>query len=260
MQNQILTIRDSLLSGVTTFFNFLPTLIGALFVLFVGWVIAKGVSSLLERALRSAKLDQASMRTGLDRYLVGPYGTFHASHGIAVLAKWFILLIFVQAAANLMSMPQVTLIINSILFFIPNLAVALLMVVGGAYLGNFTSSIVFQAMSRANVARPDLFALLTRYTIVGFALIAALNHVGVAVIVVNTLLIGLVASVSLALGLAFGLGGQGVASEVTRTFYEQNKSGRFKSIPGGQSGMGNEMNSSRESMPQIHSEQTKKPA
>ena len=56
--------------------------------------------------------------------------------------------IFLQAAANLLHMPQITAILNSIIYFIPNLAVALLIIVAGAYLGNFCASLVFEAVTK----------------------------------------------------------------------------------------------------------------
>jgi hypothetical protein len=52
--------------------------------------------------------------------------------------------------------------------------------------------------------------------VIAFAIIAAMNQVHVAAVVVNTLYIGLVAAVALALGLAFGLGGKDTAAQLTQ--------------------------------------------
>jgi hypothetical protein len=236
MPTQVLTIRDSLISGFTTFINFIPLLIGALILLVIGWYIAKLVGAVVERILARLKLDHVADRTHFSQLLTGPEGRFTASHGIGVLAKWFVFLIFVQAAANVLAMPQVTAIINNILLFIPNLAVAFVILIVGAYLARFLSGLVRGAVTRTTGVRPELFALITEYAVMGFAVIAALNHVGIAVILVNTLYIGLVASLALALGLAFGLGGQGVASELTRSWYEQGRAARLKSVSTGTSG------------------------
>ena len=228
MPTQITTVSDSLLSALTTFMNFVPTLIGAIIVIAIGWLVSGLVARLIQRLLHVARLDQLSTKAGVDRFLIGPAGYFSASRGVAVLAKWFIRLVFVQAAANLLNMPQVTAIINSILLFIPNLAVALVILVIGAYAAQFVSGLVRESVSKAGVANSKFFGLLARYAIIGFAVIAALDHIGVAVTLVNTLFIGLVASISLAIGLAFGLGGQGVASEMARTWYEHGKTASSK--------------------------------
>ncbi len=230
MPTPLLTVRDSLLSGLTAFMSYLPTLVGAILVVAAGWVVSGWVARLSERVLRVARLDQVSGKAGVDRFLVGPSGRFTASHGVGVLAKWFVRLVFLQAAANLLNMPQVTAIINSILLFIPNVAVAMVILVIGAYASQFVSGLVRESVSKSGTASPELFAMLTRYGISGFAVIAALNHLGIAVVLVNTLFIGLVASLSLAIGLAFGLGGRAVAAELTQSWYARANP-KIKAMP-----------------------------
>jgi hypothetical protein len=224
METQIITIKDSLLSSFTTFMNFIPTLIGALVVLVIGWLLSSIVARVIERILVAVKLDHAVAHAGVHRYVGTEPGHVSASHLLAVVAKWFIRLIFLQAAANLLGMPQVTNIINSILLFLPNLAVAIVILIVGAYLAKYVAAVVFETVTRSELARPQVFSALSRYAILGFAAIAALSQIGVAVTLVNTLLVGLVGSLSLAVGLAFGLGGQGVASDLTRSWYEQARS------------------------------------
>lgn len=235
MPIQAVTVRDSLFSALTAFMNFVPTLIGAILVIVIGWFVSSLVAQLIQRLLHVARLDQVATRAGIDRFMIGPAGHFPASHGVALLAKWFIRLIFLQAAANLLNMPQVTAIINNILLFLPNLAVALVILIVGAYAAQFVSGLVREAVGKTGVAKPGLFGLIAQYAIIGFAVIAALNHIGIAVTLINTLFIGLVASISLAVGLAFGLGGQSVASEMTRNWYEQGKNAadNLKVIPSG---------------------------
>lgn len=230
--HQVSTFGSSLSSGFTSFFSFLPTLIGGILLLVIGWFIARFVANIVERLLSYARLNHVSAHAGVDRYLVGPNGHYTASHGVATLAKWFVFLIFVQAAANVLRMPQITSIINSILLYLPNIAIALIILLVGAYLARFVSSAIGEIVARTGVDRPHVFALIAQYAIMGFAVIAALDHLGIATTVVNTLFMGLVASVALAVGLAFGLGGQGVASEITRNWYNQSKdaAGRLRAV------------------------------
>ena len=75
-------------------------------------------------------------------------------------------------------------------------------------------------VSELGVGNPNLLATLTNYIIIGFAVIAAIDQLGIAATLVNTLLIGLIGSVALAVGLAFGLGGRDVAAQITQKWYE----------------------------------------
>jgi hypothetical protein len=239
MPSQVTTTAGSIWSGLTTGFNsfmdFLPALIGAVLVLVIGWFIASLLAKLIERVLRAVKLEQAAARSGISDYLQSSTHEAPVSHIFAEIAKWFVFLIFIQAAANLLHMPQITAIINSILLFIPNLIVSLGILVAGSFLARFVSEIVLSSVTKMGVSRPNVFVLLTRYGIMGFAIIAAVNQIGIANNLINILVSGLVFSLALAAGLAFGLGGQGVASEVTRSWYEGGKSqaGKLRSVSGG---------------------------
>ena len=139
---------------------------------------------------------------------------------IATLIKYFIFLIFVQAAANVLGIPQLTEIINRIILFIPNVVVALAIIVIGSLIARFLSGLVRSSVSELGVGSPNLLATLTQYIVIGFAVIAAIDQLGIAATLVNTLLIGLIGSVALAIGLAFGLGGRDVAAQITQKWYE----------------------------------------
>ncbi|MDQ3256265.1 MAG: small-conductance mechanosensitive ion channel, partial [Acidobacteriota bacterium] len=143
---------------------------------------------------------------------------------IATLIKYFIFLIFVQAAANVLGIPQLTEIINRIILFIPNVVIAMAIIVIGALIARFLSGLVRSSVSELGVGNPNLLATLTQYVVIGFAVIAAIDQLGIAATLVNTLLIGLIGSVALAFGLAFGLGGRDAAKEITQKWYEGSQS------------------------------------
>ena len=63
-----------------------------------------------------------------------------------------------------------------------------------------------------------------------FAVLVAINQLGIAADLINILFIGFVAALSLAFGLAFGLGGRDVAAQVTQDFYEGMSSATEKVI------------------------------
>ena len=138
--------------------------------------------------------------------------------------KYFIFLIFVQAAANVIGIPQLTEIINRIILFIPNVIVAMAIIVVGSVIAKFLSDLVRSSVTELGVGNPQILATLTNYIIIGFAVIAAIDQLGIAATLVNTLLIGLIGSVALAIGLAFGLGGRDVAAQITQKWYEGSQS------------------------------------
>jgi hypothetical protein len=213
----------SFVNALNSFMTFLPALIGAIIVLVIGWIISAFLARLIEKGLRAIGLERAVQHSGINDFIMRSGTKWTTSQIIAELIKWFIRLIFIQAAANILGMPQITAIINSIVLFIPNVVVALVIIVIGALIAKFLSGLVRGSVSELGVGNPNLLATLTRYAVLGFAIIAAVSQLGIAAAVVNTLFIGLVGSISLAVGLAFGLGGREVAAKITESWYESGK-------------------------------------
>jgi hypothetical protein len=203
--------------------GFIPSLIGALILLVAGWFISGFLARLIARGLNAIGLERAVERSGIGRFIERANTRWTMSEIIAALIKWSIFLIFIQAAASLFGMPQVTGIINSVILFIPKLIVALAIVVIGSLIAKFLAGLVRGSLSEMGVGYSGLFAKLTQYAVIAFSIIAAFNQIGIAQTVVNTLLFGFIGSLALALGLAFGLGGREVAAQITRSWYDKGQ-------------------------------------
>ncbi len=214
----------SFTNALNRFVSFLPALIGAAIILIVGWIISGLLARLIEKALKAIGFEHAVERSGIGDFIKRSGTKLTTSGVIATLIKYFIFLIFVQAAANVLGIPQLTEIINRIILFIPNVVIAMAIIVIGALIARFLSGLVRSSVSELGVGNPNLLATLTQYIVIGFAVIAAIDQLGIAATLVNTLLIGLIGSVALALGLAFGLGGRDVAKEITQKWYEGSQS------------------------------------
>lgn len=216
-------IYYSLTNALMRFINFLPALIGAALVLIIGWLISGLLGQLIERALKAVGLESAVERSGIGDFIRRSGTKMTTSGVIATLVKYFIFLIFVQAAANVLGIPQLTEIINRIILFIPNVIVAMAIIVIGSMIARFLSGLVRSSVSELGVGSPNLLATLTQYIVIGFSVIAAIDQLGIAATLINTLLIGLIGSVALAVGLAFGLGGRDVAAQITQNWYASSQ-------------------------------------
>ena len=213
----------SLTNALVRFVSFLPAIIGAAIILFVGWFIAGLLARLIERAAKAIGLEAAVERSGIGDFIRRSGTRMTTSGVIASLVKYFIFLIFVQAAANVLGIPQLTEITNRIILYIPNVIVAMAIIIIGSLIARFLSGLVRSSVSELGVGSPNLLATLTQYIVIGFAVIAAIDQLGIAATLINTLLIGLIGSVALAIGLAFGLGGRDVAAQITQKWYDSSQ-------------------------------------
>ena len=213
----------SLINALNRFISFLPALVGAALILIVGWFLSGFFANLIERGLKAVGLEGAVERSGVGDFVRRSGTKLTVSGVIAKLIKYSIFLIFVQAAANVLGIPQLTEIINRIILFVPNVVVAMAIIVIGSLIARFLAALVRSSVSELGAGSPNLLATLTQYIILGFSIIAAIDQLGIAATLINTLLIGLIGSVALAVGLAFGLGGRDVAAQITQKWYESSQ-------------------------------------
>ena len=223
VQNWGDAVMVSVTEALQNFLGFLPQLIGAIIILVLGWIIAGLLAGLVEKVLKTVGFEKAAESTGIAGFVKQAGSDWTVSKVVAEIVKWFIRLIALQAAASILGMTQISEIINSILLWLPNLIVALAIIVLGAFLANFVSKIVRGSVAKMGFDNPDLIANIAKFAIIGFAVIAAVDQLGIAETVVNTLLIGVVAAVAAAFALAFGLGGQRVAAQITQGWYEKGQ-------------------------------------
>lgn len=205
------TIVNSLSNALTLVVTFIPRLIGFLIILLVGWLIATLVNKALTLLLRKVGFDRMSERIGLTRF-EQRMGVHMDSAGIlGKIVFWFILLIFLVPAADALGVPAVSSILNQLVAYIPNVFVAILVLFLGALAATVVADLVRGATASARMGNPNLFANIARVAIIGFAALIALEQLQIAPALINELFGALVAAAAIAIGLAFGLGGQETA-------------------------------------------------
>lgn len=219
VQNWGDAVLVSVTQALSSFLAFLPALVGAIIVLVLGWIISGLLAGLIEKALQAAGFERASQAAGIAGFVKKSGSDWTASKVVAEIVKWFIRLIAIEAAASILGMQQITAIINSIVLFLPNVIVALAILVLGAFIAKFVAGLVRGVVGEMGFGNPDLIAGIARYAIIVFAVVAAVDQIGVAETLVNTLLVGAVGTVALAFGLAFGLGGQATAAKMWESWY-----------------------------------------
>jgi len=207
-------------SGLLALVSFLPALIGALLILVVGWFVAGLIGGLTAALLSRVGFDHGAERAGLAGFMRRAGATrITASGVIGELTKWFFRLIFLEAAAAALRLDAVTGILDRVILFIPNLVVALVVVVVGFVIARFVAALVRGAVGDAGVGNAELLARIVQYGIMAFTVIVAMRQVGIASTLVDLLFSALVGALALAFGLAFGLGGRDVAGHVWYGWY-----------------------------------------
>ncbi|HWN18138.1 MAG TPA: hypothetical protein VNO19_04395 [Gemmatimonadales bacterium] len=210
-------LKASLAGALNTFLSAVPRIIGFVFVLIVGWVISSLLARGVEALLNAVRFNELARRSGFAEYVHKMGLTDSASRVIANIAKWFVRLITLVVAFDTLGLPAVSGVLQQLLLWLPNLIVALVVLVIGGLAANALSQLVRGATASAGFSNPEILATVTKAAVWGFAMVVALTQLGIATTLINTLVIGLVGALSLATGLAFGLGGRDRAAQLLDT-------------------------------------------
>lgn len=196
------------------FVGFLPNLIGALIVFIVGLIIANGLGVLARKIIEAIKLDKVLEKAGLSKFFERAGWRIKSGVFIGALVQWFIVIVFLLAATDILKLYGLTSFLQAILLYIPNIIIAVLVMLAAVVVGNFLRGLVLGAVKSAKLQSANFLASLTWWTILIFGFFAALLQLGVAVAIVNTVITGFIAMLALAGGIAFGIGGQKYASDL----------------------------------------------
>ena len=210
-------LRASLAGALNTFLSAIPRVIGFALVLIVGWIISSLFARGVEAVLHAVKFNELARRSGFADF-VQKMGVRNDSSGvIANIVKWFVRLITLVVAFDTLGLPAVSNVLQQLLLWLPNLVVALVVLVIGGLAANALSQLVRGTTAQAGFTNPDMLATVTKAAVWGFAIVVAVNQLGIATTLINTLLIGIVGAFSIAFGLAFGLGGRDRAAQMLDT-------------------------------------------
>ncbi|MGH7391953.1 MAG: mechanosensitive ion channel family protein [Candidatus Rokuibacteriota bacterium] len=213
----------SLSGALVLFLGAIPKVIGFAIILIVGWLVAGVLARGLAALLRRANFNGLAERSGFSGFVRSAGIGTDPSGAIAVTAKWFVRLITLIVAFDALGLPAVSQVLQQLLLWLPNVVVALVILVIAGLVANALAGVVRGATATAGFRSPDRLATVARAAVWGFGIIVAVNQLGIASTLLNTLFMAVVGAVALAAGLAFGLGGQDTAGQVVRNWYEQRR-------------------------------------
>ena len=192
--------------------TFIPNLVIAIIIFFVGWLIGVGVGRVVAQIIDALRIDRALRTTGLERVLSRAGFELSSGRFLGFLVKWFFIIVFLVASLQVLGLTQVNLFISSVVLgYLPQVIVAVLILFVAAMIAEAAERVVAGSARAASLNAAGFFGKVARYSIWIFAILAALDQLNVATAFLQTLFMGIVIAVSLAVGLAFGLGGQKAA-------------------------------------------------
>jgi hypothetical protein len=216
-------VMTSLTSALALLLSAIPKVLGFVVILVIGWLIASALAKVVSSVLRAVKFNDLAQRAGLTGFVQKMGLQTDAAGFMALIAKWFVRMIVLVSAFDALGLPAVSQVLQQLLLWLPNLVVAIIALVIGGLAANALGKLVRGATAESGLGSPDLLASIARVAVWAFAIVVAVNQIGIATTLINTLFMATVGAVALALGLAFGLGGRETAAQIVRDWYAKGQ-------------------------------------
>ena len=219
-QTALLDASSNLLTSIALF---IPNLLGALILFFVGIVLSGWIKSLTVRLLSGLNLSKLFQGTTFSKFLEHADLTTKIEQVVGELLRLLVVLIFFIASINLLGLTTVTEVLNRILNYLPHVFAATLIIAIGTIIAGLVEKIVKGSLGTVDVKTSRLLAKISSYIVMVFTILAAMSQLGIAATFVNTLFIGFVAMLAIGLGLSLGLGSKDLVKTILEDWYKDFK-------------------------------------
>lgn len=223
MRNQFNLFVESSQQFLNEIATALPKIIGAILILIIGWIIAKLIKRLFVRILKLVKFNYLTEKSGIDQFLKEGGANVNAIDVIGTLIYWFIMLIVIMATLNSLNLTVASALFNEIMLYIPNIVVAIAILIIGIYLARMVSQIIKTSLKGMQDKTSNLISQIAFIAIIVLTVFVTIGQLNIAKEIMNSAFIIIFGAICLALALAFGLGGREKASEILEELFKRNK-------------------------------------
>lgn len=211
----IATITEPIISVLNITLSMIPNIFVAIILLIAGYYLAKFISDLLIKLLESSGIN--NMTKVLSVSQAEKISRVNLSRIIGKTVQVIIIVFFAVEALNVLQLGVLNSIGAAVIAYLPLVVSALIILglgfIGGNFLGNY--------IGRTSGNR--FFGELIKYTIVIFAVFMTLDQLNFAASIVNLAFLFVIAGLSVAFAISFGVGGREFAKRQLETFEAKMK-------------------------------------
>ncbi len=214
-------IQKSLQNTFGKIGDFLPTLLSAIVILIIGWIIAKIIKWALLKVLRAVKIDAVADRVGVNGYLAKGGIKKKSSGLIATLGYWMIMFTVLTMFFDTLGLEVVSNLLTDVISYIPNIIVGCLLLIVGMYLAEFVSGLVVGALKGGEFENPEFVGRIAYGAVMFFTIAIVLDQIGIGQNIVNTVVTVIMSGAGLAFAIAFGFGGKDWAAGILNKYLKK---------------------------------------
>ncbi len=201
--------------------NFLPTLILAILLLIIGWLLAKLIRLLVIRLLNIFKFDRLTKKGPQDE--LRQKDRTKAKELIGNLFYWLLIFILLTVVLDVIGLNIGELVLTRVSEILPRVFVAIMVLILGLVLAIFVGEIAHALLLNTSIKHPQIWVRGIRWLASAFVIVLALEQLGLAAHLVINLILILAGAIALSFALAFGLGCKDIAKDIIIEFFRKEE-------------------------------------
>jgi hypothetical protein len=219
IQDILLDTFRKLLEQLT---GFVPKLIGAAILLFVGVFVSKLVTKILQKTLEKSGFDKLGDKLN-EIEVIKRFGELKLSVIITKTLYYFILLVFITASTETLGMKVLTDMVASLVNLIPKLIASAIMLFAGVLIADALKNSVINLCKSLKIDSGKLLGNIVFFFFLVIALIAALKQAGIETSLLESSFNLIIGGIILAFAVGYGMASRDVLSNILSSFYSKNK-------------------------------------
>ncbi|MCC7466377.1 MAG: mechanosensitive ion channel [Saprospiraceae bacterium] len=209
---------------IAQFSAFFPKLIGALTILFVGWLVSRTVGKILSKVLAKVGVDRiAEMLEDID--LVQRSGVLKdkLSAIIAKIVYYMLMLTFIIAATETLGVSAITQLFTDLMNYLPSLLTASVIFMLGLFLADMVKGAVVTLCQSLGIASAKLIGSVVFYFLFVTVAVSALAQAKINTEFISSSLVVIIGAGALAFAFGYGLASKDLVSNYLASYYNKNK-------------------------------------
>lgn len=208
---------------ITQVASFLPHLLGAAFVLGMGFVIARLVNKVSINLLNRLGVDKLGARLNEVQFIRQLQREIKLSEIVSKILYYFILLIFITASTEALGVDAITRMVQSLVAFIPRLIAAAIMLQVGIMIADAVKNAVITLAQSFNIPSARTLGTGVFFFILMVIIISSLSQAGINTSLLESSFNLFIGGAIFAFALGYGLSSRDVMSNAISGFHARSQ-------------------------------------
>ena len=216
-------ILKSLNNMAEQFMSVIPRLITAVILYLIGLLVAKFVYKTLKKVFEKIQLDKIGDKLNEIEMVSNANMNIKLSEVFAKIIYYIMMLFFIVAATDVLGMPAISQLVQDIFNFVPNLIVALIVLILGLLLAEAIKSVVLTALKSLSIPSATVIANFLFYFLFVNIVVSALSQAKINTEFLSQNISLLIGGGVLAFGIGYGLASKDVIANFLASFYSKDR-------------------------------------